>query len=46
MKFVRNKHHYAVRKTKRKAESIKAKDLFEQAKAGDVDLLKAMKIMY
>ena len=43
MKFVRNKYHYAVRKTKKKADSIKAKDLFEKAKAGDVDLLKAMK---
>ena len=43
MKFLRNKYHYAVRKTKKLSESLRAKDLFEQAKAGDVDLLKAMK---
>ena len=43
MKFVRNKYHYAVRKTKKLADSLRAEDLFEQAKVGDVDLLQAMK---
>ena len=43
MKFVRNKYHYAVRKTKKLADSIRAQKLFEQAQAGDINLLKAMK---
>ena len=43
MKFVRNKYHYAVRRKKKQAESIRAKELFEQAKLGDINLLKEMK---
>ena len=43
MKFVRNKYHLAVRKSKRQADSIRAKHLLEASQAGDIDLLKRMK---
>ena len=43
MKFVRNKYHYAVHKSKKMADSIRAQQLFEAAKSGDIDLLKQMK---
>ena len=43
MKFVRNKYHYGVRKAKQLADSIRAQNLFEQASAGDINLLKEMK---
>ena len=43
MKFVRNKYHYAVHKTKKIASSIRAQRLLEQSQSGDVDLLKEMK---
>ena len=42
-KFVRNKYHYAVRKARKHADSIKAQQLFEHARAGDINLLKEMK---
>ena len=43
MKYVRNKYHYAVHKAKKLANSMRAQKLFEQAQAGDIDLLKEMK---
>ena len=43
MKFVRNKYHYAVRKAKQLANSIRAKNLLEDALNGDSNLLLAMK---
>ena len=42
-KFVRNKYHYAVRKARKHADSIKAQQLFEHARDGDINLLKEMK---
>ena len=43
MKHVRNKYHYAVKKSKKLADSVRAKKLFESAQKGDIDLLKEMK---
>ena len=43
MKHVKNKYHYAIRRCKRAADSIRANKVFEAAKSGDVDLLKEMK---
>ena len=43
MKYVRNKYHYAVHKAKKLANSVRAKELFEHAQLGDVNLLKEMK---
>ena len=41
----RNQYHYAIRRVKRMADSIRASNLFEAAQKGDVDLLKEMKKM-
>ena len=43
MKHVRNKYHYAVRKSKAAADKANLEKLFEAAKSGDTDLLKQMK---
>ena len=43
MKHVRNKYHYAVRKSKAAADKVNLEKLFEAAKSGDTDLLKEMK---
>jgi hypothetical protein len=45
MKHVRNKYHYAVRRSKKLADSIRAQSLVEAAQHGDIDLLKQMKQM-
>ena len=39
-KYVRNKYHYAVNKAKKLADSNRARNLFEKAQTGDIDLLK------
>ena len=43
MQHVRNKYHYAVRKSKAAADKANLEKLFEAAKSGDTDLLKQMK---
>ena len=43
MKSVRNKYHYAVRKAKKLANSVRAENLFQQALLGDTNLLREMK---
>ena len=43
MKHVRNKYHYAVRKSKAAADKANLEKLFEAAKSGDTDLLNQMK---
>ena len=43
MKHARHKYHYAVRRCKKLADSIRAHNLFEAAQQGDTDLLKQMK---
>ena len=43
MKSVRNKYHYAVRKAKKLADSVRAELLFQQALLGDTNLLQEMK---
>ena len=43
MSWSRNKYHYAVRKAKRAAGSIKSKALVEAAEKGDLELMLEMK---
>ena len=43
MARTRNLYHYAVRKVKKMADSIRAQKLFEASQSGDMDLLKEMK---
>ena len=43
MTRTRNKYHYAVRKVKKKADEIRARQLFEAAEKGDIHLLMEMK---
>ena len=43
MKNARHKYHYAVRRCKKLADSVRAHNLFEAAQQGDIDLLKEMK---
>ena len=43
MTSTRNKYHYAIRRVKRRADQIRANNLFEASKAGDIDLLNEMK---
>ena len=43
MKKTRNQYHYAVRKVKKLAEEIRARELLTASLGGDVNLLKEMK---
>ena len=43
MVLKRTQYHYAVRKLKRKADLVRAEQLFEASLLGDMDLLKEMK---